>query len=161
LLLAAISALNIQRIYGDRLAKLHPSTYYEQSVVISRLMLPLLILIGGVLLWYGARAPGGAFQAGALIGAAGILLQLAGESSLHKLLAASHSVILRLFLVLGFSTFLAVAVSSLAMGHKMLEYPMGWAGALILIIELAATVSIATTLNVMYACSTPTEELNK
>ncbi len=48
-------------------------------------MLPLLIMIGGYLLWAGANAPGGAFQSGALFGAAGVLMQLGGLNPLERM----------------------------------------------------------------------------
>ena len=38
---------------------------------LSRLLVPLLILVAAYLLWVGAHAPGGAFQAGAVLAAAG------------------------------------------------------------------------------------------
>ena len=43
-----------------------------------RLLVPVLILVAAYLLWVGAHAPGGAFQAGSVLGAAGVLLLLAG-----------------------------------------------------------------------------------
>ena len=43
-----------------------------------RLLLPVMILIAGYLLWVGAHAPGGVFQAGSVLGAAGVLLLLSG-----------------------------------------------------------------------------------
>jgi len=46
--------------------------------MLPRLLVPVLILISGYLLWVGAHAPGGAFQAGSVLGAAGVLLILAG-----------------------------------------------------------------------------------
>ena len=45
---------------------------------LSRLLVPILIMVSGYLLWAGAHAPGGAFQAGSVLGAAGVLLLLAG-----------------------------------------------------------------------------------
>jgi len=46
--------------------------------MLPRLLVPVLILVAGYLLWVGAQAPGGAFQAGSVLGAAGVLLFLAG-----------------------------------------------------------------------------------
>ena len=46
--------------------------------MLSRLLIPILILVAGYLLWVGANAPGGAFQAGSVLAAAGVLLLLAG-----------------------------------------------------------------------------------
>ncbi|VAX05289.1 Na(+) H(+) antiporter subunit B, partial [hydrothermal vent metagenome] len=42
--------------------------------MLSRLLVPLLILVAGYLLWVGTHAPGGAFQAGSVLAAAGVLL---------------------------------------------------------------------------------------
>ena len=39
-------------------------------------LVPVLILTAGYLLWVGAHAPGGAFQAGAILAAAGVVLRL-------------------------------------------------------------------------------------
>ena len=39
-----------------------------------RWLVPLLVVTGGYLLWVGAHAPGGAFQAGALLAAAAVLM---------------------------------------------------------------------------------------
>ena len=50
--------------------------------ILSRLLVPLLIMVSGYLLWVGANAPGGAFQAGAVLAAAGgvaIVIWLAAE----------------------------------------------------------------------------------
>ena len=44
-----------------------------------RWLVPLLILTAGYLLWAGAHAPGGAFQAGALLAAAAVMLRLGGH----------------------------------------------------------------------------------
>lgn len=42
------------------------------------LLVPLMLLVAGYFLWAGTQAPGGAFQAGAVLGAAGVLLRLGG-----------------------------------------------------------------------------------
>jgi multisubunit Na+/H+ antiporter MnhB subunit len=42
-------------------------------------IVPLMLLVAGYLLWAGAKQPGGAFQAGAVLAAAGVLLRLAGK----------------------------------------------------------------------------------
>ena len=46
--------------------------------ILVRIMVPLLVLIAAYLLWRGAQAPGGAFQAGSVLGSAGVILLLAG-----------------------------------------------------------------------------------
>lgn len=108
-----------------------------------RALVPLLVLMAGYLLWVGAYAPGGAFQAGAVLAAAGILLHLGGR---HPLASPSF-IWLRLLLVTGVGLFLLVG---LLPGKGFLVYPQAWAGTLILLIESAALISIATTLMLAY-----------
>ncbi|TQV85120.1 hypothetical protein FKG94_02715 [Exilibacterium tricleocarpae] len=108
-----------------------------------KLLVPLVVLTGGYLLWVGAYAPGGAFQAGALLAGAGVLLSLAGGFSLAALPA-------RPLLVVGLVVFTAVAAAVGAITGAFLQYPVAAAGVLILVIEAAATVSIAATLLLLY-----------
>ncbi len=118
---------------------------------LSRLLAPVLILVAGYLLWVGAHAPGGAFQAGSVLGAAGVLLLLAGWR-LHAGLAALP---LRLALVAGSGIFLAMAVFTLLMEGQLLKYPPAQAGILILVLETAATVSIGVTLAALFLGGRP------
>ena len=105
--------------------------------VLARIAVPLMLLAAGYLLWAGAYRPGGAFQAGAVLGAAAVLLFLAG------LLPGWNAPTLRLRwgLAGGFLVFLAVAAALLSQG-ALLRYPVEAAGALILLIEAALTVSL-------------------
>lgn len=151
LLLACIAAIAIHQIYDSARIPAKLRSVQKQPRIIASAMLPLLILVGGVLLWFGSRAPGGAFQAGALLGSAGILLQISGERSLLDFSALRF----RLVLLLGFFAFLAVAIFTCSRGGNLLEYPPSLAGTMTLILEVSATFSIALTLNVMYACSHP------
>ncbi len=106
---------------------------------------PLLILVAAYLLWAGADAPGGAFQAGAVLAAAMVLLLLAGWP-LQGLLTG---VALRLMLVAGPATFVALAGLTL-LDAQLLAYPPQHAGKLILLLEVAATLSIAVTLAALF-----------
>jgi len=115
-----------------------------------RLLVPLLVVIAGYLLWLGAHAPGGAFQAGALLAAAGVLLMLAEVRPLGRLSPA----VLRLLAALGVAVFLAVALLVMVQG-RLLEYPVAWAGGLILAIESAATVSIGLALAYLFLGDEP------
>ena len=45
---------------------------------LAKTLVPLMVLVAGYLLWAGAKQPGGAFQAAAVLAAAGVLLILAG-----------------------------------------------------------------------------------
>lgn len=118
---------------------------------LSRLLVPVLILVAAYLLWVGAHAPGGAFQAGSVLGATGVLLLLSGWR-LHSALLALP---LRLILVAGPAAFVAMAVVTLLMGGELLEYRPQHAGTMILILETAATISIAATLAALFLGGRP------
>ncbi len=104
-----------------------------------RVLVPLIVLAGAYLVWTGARAPGGAFQAGAVLAAGGILL-LVGDV---RWFGRWPDTIQRVLLGAGLIVFVAVAVAVMTGERHLLEYPRPWAGRLIVLIELAATVSIA------------------
>jgi multisubunit Na+/H+ antiporter MnhB subunit len=108
---------------------------------LARLSAPLLVLLAGYFLWIGSSCPGGAFQAGALLGGAGVLLLLAYGS--RRRLPAEW--VGRSALALGLAVFSAVAVGVMRRG-SLLEYPESAAGGLILLIEAAAAVSIGAAL---------------
>ena len=119
--------------------------------MLSRLLVPLLILVAGYLLWVGAHAPGGAFQAGAVLAAAGVLMLLVGWRPDARL----SGLPLRIALVAGLGTFVAVGVALLLAGRRLLEYPPPWSAALILLIEAAATLSIGITLAALFLGGRP------
>lgn len=111
---------------------------------------PLLIIAAGYLLWVGAHAPGGAFQAGALLAAAGIIVRLSGSE--HS--GLPNGIWLRLIAVSGCGVFMLVGLAALGNG-SLLQYPADWAGTLILLIEVFATLSIAASLVLVYAGGKP------
>lgn len=113
-----------------------------------RLLVPLLILIGLYLLWTGTHAPGGAFQAGTVLAAIGVILRL-GERIAP---APEAGFILRGILSLGLGVFSLVALGVAVMfDSNLLEYPPSWAGVLILAIETVLTLSIAMTLTLLFS----------
>jgi multisubunit Na+/H+ antiporter MnhB subunit len=114
-------------------------------------LVPLLILTAGYQLWVGAHAPGGAFQAGALLAAAGVVLHLAGRERA----GLPGGLMLRAVAVAGIGMFVAVGLGTLWFGTAFLAYPSDWAGALILLIESLATLAIAATLVLVYLGGTP------
>lgn len=107
---------------------------------------PLLILTAGYMLWVGAYAPGGAFQAGALLGSAGVMLALAGDP--HAGLPAEGR--LRIVLVLGVLVFAVIGIALMLSGYGFLTYPPSIAKWLILAIEAAATLAVGATLAAAY-----------
>jgi len=104
---------------------------------LARIAAPLMVLVAVYLLWAGAHRPGGAFQAGAVLAAAAVLLHLAGLCPAWR----SPGALLRGGLAAGFIVFLAVAAALLVQG-ELLQYPPAIAGALILLIESALTFSL-------------------
>jgi multisubunit Na+/H+ antiporter MnhB subunit len=114
-------------------------------------LVPLLILTAGYLLWVGAHAPGGAFQAGATLAAAGIVLRLAGNDSAGLPVGS----LLRGLLVAGIGLFLLIGLGVTVTGSEFLQYPENLSSTLILLIESAATVSIATALVLAYRGGRP------
>lgn len=132
-------------VFGTRLVRdgAPPSHHGARStspvlVGLVRVIVPPMILIGGFLTWVGATEPGGAFQGGAVIGAAWVLLMLAG----WRLPVRYRGWPLRSALIVGFAVFLSIAVATTIHGG-LLEYPRAWAGPLILLIESALLVSIS------------------
>jgi multisubunit Na+/H+ antiporter MnhB subunit len=107
-----------------------------------RWLVPVLILTAGYLLWVGAHAPGGAFQAGATLAAAAVVLRLAGQ----RTVGLPQGRTLHLVITAGVGMFLVVGLSLLVLGRPFLGYPPAWAGGLILLIETAAMLAIAATL---------------
>ena len=117
----------------------------------TRWLVPLLVVTSGYLLWVGAHAPGGAFQAGAMLAAAMILLQLAYPSRRQEF----NNYLLKILLVIGIFTFVLVGLWMMSLNDDFLAFTPAWAGSLILIIETAATVSIATALTLAYLGGRP------
>jgi multisubunit Na+/H+ antiporter MnhB subunit len=107
-------------------------------------LVPALILMAGYLLWVGAHAPGGAFQAGAVLAAAGVILRLAGKRDIG--LPLGSTLYLNIIMLFGVTLFLLVGLSMLVLGRPFLGYPPAIAGKFILLIESAAMISIAATL---------------
>jgi multisubunit Na+/H+ antiporter MnhB subunit len=110
-----------------------------------RLLAPLTVIVGGYLLWRGTDAPGGAFQAGTVLAAGGVALRLIGV--LPPL--GWHQWPVRLLVLAGVLVFVAVAALTAWLGQGWLHYPTGSSKVLILLIELMATASIATTLTLL------------
>ena len=119
--------------------------------VFVRLLVPLMIVVASYLLWVGAHAPGGAFQAGAVLAAVAVLLLLSGKS----LPAGWAGWPLRALLTLGLGVFIAVGAAVMFFGYRFLEYPPDQAGNLILLIEVVATVSIAVALATLFMGGRP------
>lgn len=109
-------------------------------------IVPLLILTGGYMLWVGGHAPGGAFQAGALLGAAGVIMRLAGDRAAGLPAEPTQ----RWLAIAGAAVFVLVGLLLMLFGDGFLTYPPKAAKWLILAIETAAAVAIGVTLAAAY-----------
>jgi multisubunit Na+/H+ antiporter MnhB subunit len=146
LLVAAVALLAVRRAADLRDV---PVPHDADPVLssLAALTVPLMVLTAGYLLWLGSHAPGGAFQSGAVLGAAGVLLLLAGRASVTW----PGPLPLRLGLAAGFLAFLALGGAASLAGGRFLQYPPTLAGTLILCVETAAALSIGLTLAVLFA----------
>ncbi|WP_045215041.1 hydrogenase subunit MbhD domain-containing protein [Desulfonatronovibrio magnus] len=136
-LLAAVTGVLALRRRTNLTGSLLPAPAEPVGRWIIKILLPFMVLIGGYLLWLGAYAPGGAFQAGVVLAGAGVMLWQAG----HPSIAVLPGIWWRILLCSGFSAFLILAVLSLFYADQMLTHPQSKAW--ILGIEYAATISIA------------------
>ncbi|MCL4846841.1 MAG: DUF4040 domain-containing protein [Acidobacteria bacterium] len=118
---------------------------------LARVLTPPLVVLAAYFLWVGAARPGGAFQGGALLGGAGVLLLLARGGDLRL----PPEIALRAVFVAGLAVFVAVGLGVATGPRRLLEYPVDLAGPLILVIETAAVVSIGATLAALFAGGRP------
>lgn len=118
---------------------------------VARASTPIFITVSGYLLYIGSSEPGGAFQAGAVLGVGGVLLLLSGL----PYPAAGGGFPRRALLAGGLAVFVVAAVAGMATGGDLLEYPGGWEYRLIFIIEAALTVSIAFILVELFVVNIP------
>lgn len=115
------------------------------------LLTPVMVLVAAWLLWQGAKAPGGAFQAAAMLCGAAVLNRAAGLIRP----ALPEGPLMRWALVVGPFGFLLVGLVLLVVGDGFLTYPKDWAAILILAIEAVLTLSIAAALFALYSAVAP------
>ncbi len=108
---------------------------------LTRVLVPVLVLVTGWLLVAGSTRPGGAFHAGAVLAGALLLLHLAGFR-----VPAALRWLARPALFVGLAAFLALAGATFALGNGWLTLEPKWAGGVILGLEAVLTLSIGTTL---------------
>lgn len=149
LLVAALVALALREAQPDR-----PEPMGLENPLLRAVMswlLPLILVVAGFLLWAGSYQPGGAFQAGSVLAAAGVLLRLAGVNASWL----DNAILVRGALTMGLLTFLGVGLLVMLPGVPFLTYPLAHAGVLILAIELTLTLSIGLTLISLFRLSPP------
>lgn len=151
LLLALLGVWSLGGTYINKSSYVNPVLDF-----LTRFLAPIFILFSGYLLWVGGFAPGGAFQAGSVLAAAGVLLFL---NDWH-LNTKYSGFALRLVLIFGLVLFIAVGFSFVFLDRVFLEYPPQFASGLILLIEAAATFSIGSILAALFLGREPTTDSN-
>ncbi len=150
LLLAVIGAWSLEKApFPEQIKETSP---VQMGVV--RLLAPLMCLVAAYLVWQGSHLAGGAFQGGAILGAAGVLILVAELPWLRVVPVLP----LRIGLVLGPLIFVGVALLCLFFTGALLDYPEGAVGWLILLIEAACAISIGLTLALLFAGDRPEGE---
>ncbi|MGA9538528.1 MAG: hydrogen gas-evolving membrane-bound hydrogenase subunit E [Desulfobacterales bacterium] len=148
LLLAALSVLSV--VPSPAIFSQSPPS--PILILLLRLLLPFIIIVAGYILWIGKYAPGGAFQAGAILAAGGILLSTAAVTFNRFAIKA-----MPFAMTIGLLTFIVVALATMMVHGNFLQYPLAQAGPLILVIEAAATISIAIILTILFVGGNPEE----
>ncbi len=117
-----------------------------------RPLVPLLCIVAGYLLWLGAFAPGGAFQAGAVLSGAFLSLLVAG---LPRAPGQIDTLRLRATVAAALLVFVCIAAATALSATTLLQYPPGRAKDLILLIEAGLTLSVAFTFLVLFQGGRP------
>lgn len=145
---AVLAALAVHR-EGESTIGIRPDT---RPVLVSfvRLTTPVVLLLVGWFLVAGSSRPGGAFQAGAVLAGAALLLLLTGRPDL-----VPTRRLLRPAVLLGLTVFLGAAVLTRVVEGAWLDLPASWGVAVVLVVETALVVSIAAGLTVLVVLSRP------
>jgi len=115
--------------------------------LLARTLPPIGITYGIYMTWAGADVPGGAFQGGTVLAAMWILVVIAGLTRFPAVSSAR----LRWAVVAGPVVFLIIGFAGFLWPGLFLAYPQGYAKPLIVVMELALTLSIAVILGLLVA----------
>jgi multisubunit Na+/H+ antiporter MnhB subunit len=144
-----LTVLAVRAITSDRCLACASLTDPPGAVLdgLLRLIAPLIVLFAGYLLWAGGHAPGGAFQAGALLATLGVLVLLCRPESLPYMPDWQE----RILLSAGMLVFIGVGLAAMLFSGNLLQYPPDLSGWLILAVEGACALSIAAVLASLFA----------
>jgi multisubunit Na+/H+ antiporter MnhB subunit len=115
--------------------------------LLARTLPPIGLTYGIYMTWAGADVPGGAFQGGTVLAAMWILVVIAGLAVFPR----ASSPLLRWAVVAGPVVFLLIGFAGFLSPGLFLAYPEGYAKPLIVVMELALTLSIAVILGLLVA----------
>lgn len=144
LALVGIRILNLQ----ERLNDLYPADAPRSPLIepFTAVIVPAALMVSAYLYWAGSSRPGGAFQAGALLGAVGILLRLSGG----LLPSQRQHPLLQFVVVLGVLVFSLFALSGLMWSEHPMAFPTTGRYYLMVVIEGCLTLSIGITLVLLF-----------
>lgn len=120
----------------------------EPLGVLTHVLSPVLVLAAGWVLVAGSTRPGGAFQAGALVAGALLLLHLGGRPG-----AVPTGGRLRRWALAGLGAFLALAGGTAASGRGWLRPDPAWAGGAVLALETVLAAGIGVTLAAIFVAT--------
>ncbi len=147
LALVGIWALGADRNWGGRPGVPPVRSAGSPLALLARILPPPAIVFAIYLLWAGADAPGGAFQAGTILATMGILVVLAGLADYPAISRRS----VRVAALAGTVVFVLTGIAGFALPGGFLSYPEAFAKPVIVVVELALVFSIAVTLCLLVA----------
>ncbi|WP_290634053.1 hydrogenase subunit MbhD domain-containing protein [Aquisalimonas sp.] len=150
LLMALIGALLLRSPLIHRPGDDDAGTDSPLIPVLVTVFVPLVILMGTFLVWAGAYMPGGAFQGGAVMAGAGVMLVLGGR--LHS--ADQLGLLMRTLLILGVTVFTAAGLLLMPAEGAFMAYPQALVTPLMVLIEFSLAISIALTLLLLFTGTT-------
>lgn len=113
--------------------------------LLARILPPIGFVFAIYMTWAGADVPGGAFQGGTVLAAMWLLVMVAGVRRVPRV----SSGLLRLCIVAGPVVFLAIGFAGFLAPGLFLAYPDGFAKPLIVVMEIALTLSIGVILGLL------------
>lgn len=144
LMLAALTVFSLGRDNSVRYTDFQRPPASDILGFLNRLLAPVLILFGLWILFAGSSDSGGAFQSGAVLASALILMRVSGTrmDALTRWLPTA--------LVVGVIVFVLAAILGPAIGENWLTYPETIAFPVILVVEIFLTLGITAGLYVLY-----------
>lgn len=137
--LVAVWSLTPDRCWGGRAGETPAPQVDGVLPYFGKVLPPLGLVIGAYLFWIGSDAPGGEFQSAAVLAAMGLLIVMAGVRGAPRISGRR----LRMLIAVGPLVFIAVAFAGLGLAGAFLGYPPEHAKAVILLIEVPVTLSLA------------------
>ena len=142
LAVVALWALTPDGAWGGRPGWPQLRSEARPLALLARLLPPVGVVVAVHILWAGADAPGGKFQAAAILAAMWLLPWLAGLAVPPPVTARW----LRLLVAAGPALFILIGLLGALLEGAFLAYPPGFAKPLILAVEIVLTGSIAAAL---------------